>query len=258
MQQDKPNFYAIIPADVRYDEKIPPNAKLLYAEISALIGKEGFCYASNTYFYETFGFSERTVGRLINALEERGYVIRVISRDSTGQVEMRKLYLKASMPEIHPPDNFDGTSRQNCLYPPDKIGGYTNTSITNIEKENKKEKAKPSKRTPLTDEELQALIVKWIKDSFADCWGRGDKNAVYFSLLNFYAARETKKQEPARTAAAFTALSNRLRRYSNDSPTVMVDMLERATGAGWKSVYPINGLAPATDPDDEEEEVECL
>lgn len=257
MTQDKPNFYAIIPADVRYDEQIPPNAKLLYAEISALIGKEGFCYAGNKYFYETFGFSEKTVGRLINALEDHGYVKRVISRDSKGQVDMRKIYLKASMPEIHPPVNFDGTSPQNCPHPPDKIDGYTNTSITNIEKENKKEKASSKKRIPLTDEELQALIVKWIKDSFGDRWGRSEKNALYFTLLSFYEPRETKKQEPARTAAAFTALSNRLRRYSNDSPAVMVDMLERATGAGWKSVYPINGLAPATD-DDEEEEVECL
>lgn len=161
------------------------------------------------------------------------------------------------MPEIHPPLNFEGTSPQNQGDPPLKNDGSTNTSITNIKKENKKEKVTTSKRIPLTDEELQDLIVNWIKDSFGDLWERGEKNAVYFALLNFYAARETKKQEPARTAAAFTALSNRLRRYSNDKPAIMVDMLERATGAGWKSVYPINGLAPAAD-DEDEEEVECL
>ena len=257
MQQDKPNFYAIIPADVRYDEQIPPNAKLLYAEISSLIGKEGFCYASNAYFNETFGFSEQTVARLIAKLEDRGYVKRVIERDNKGQVALRKIYLKASMPEIHPPLIFEGTSPQNQEDPPLKNERSTNTSITNIEKENKKEKAASKKRIPLTDEELQTLIVNWIKDSFGDLWERGEKNAVYFSLLNFYATRETKKQEPARTAAAFTALSNRLRRYSNDKPAIMVDMLERATGAGWKSVYPINGLAPAADYEDEEE-VECL
>lgn len=121
MATEKPNFYAIIPADVRYDENIPPNAKLLYAEISALIGKEGFCYASNAYFTEAFGFSEKTIARLIASLEESGYVKRVISRDGKGQVDMRKIYLTASMPDVHPPVNFEGTSRQKKGTLPTKL-----------------------------------------------------------------------------------------------------------------------------------------
>ena len=44
MDDIRPGYYAIIPADVRYDDGIPPNAKLLYGEISALIGKDGFCF----------------------------------------------------------------------------------------------------------------------------------------------------------------------------------------------------------------------
>ena len=80
-------------------------------------------------------------------------------------------------------------------------------------------------------------------------WTRQAKNELYFALDGFYAPREKKKQEPARSAAAFTALSNRLARYSLDdgrrSPTIMIDMLERATTAGWKSVFPLNGAAAA-------------
>lgn len=241
MQQDKPNFYAVIPADVRYDENIPPNAKLLYGEISALIGKEGFCYASNAYFHDTFGFSEVTVGRLVSQLEAGGYVKRVIDRDNKGQVALRKIYLTLSMPDVHPPINFDGTSPQNQGDPPLKIDGSTNTSNTN--KENIKRKS--DKRTPLTDDALRERIVRWIKDVAGNLWTREEKNAVYFALLAFYEPRETKKQEPARTAAAFTALSNRLLRYSGGDPAIMVDMLERATGAGWKSVFPIPGVSTA-------------
>lgn len=259
MATEKPSFYAILPANVRYDEKIPPNAKLLYAEISALIGKEGYCYASNAYFTDTFGFSDKTIARLIANLEENGYVKRVISRDSKGQVDMRKIYLTVSMPDVHPPVNFEGTSPQNCPDPPDKIDRYTNTSNTSIEKENKKEKADASeKRTPLTDSQLQQLFIDWISKIAPEAWTAKDKNALYFALDGFYAPRENRKQEPARTSAAFTALSNRLLRYSSGSLAVMIDMLERATTAKWRSVYPLNGDQGAAPPSDGGGDVEWL
>lgn len=54
MDENRPGYYAVIPADVRYDDQIPANAKLLYGEISALIGADGFCYASNSYFMKIY------------------------------------------------------------------------------------------------------------------------------------------------------------------------------------------------------------
>ena len=255
MATEKPNFYAIIPADVRYDENIPPNAKLLYAEISALIGKEGFCYASNAYFTEAFGFSEKTIARLIASLEESGYVKRVISRDGKGQVDMRKIYLTASMPDVRPPVNFEGTSRQKKGDPPDKIDGCTITSITNIEKENKKEKAPSTKsRTAMDGEQLAAACVEWISQAGLP-WPKEQKNDLYLALVGFYAPRESKNQAPSQTKAAFTALTNRLMRYGNGDPAVMVDMLERATGAGWKSVYPLRDRPAPEAPAQREDEL---
>ena len=46
---ETPNYYAIIPSNVRYSD-LKPNAKLLYGEITALSNKHGFCFASNKYF----------------------------------------------------------------------------------------------------------------------------------------------------------------------------------------------------------------
>ena len=70
----KPNYYAIIPASVRYDERLPPNAKLLYGEITALCNKEGRCWASNNYFAELYGMTKKSISRLIQQLHVIGYI----------------------------------------------------------------------------------------------------------------------------------------------------------------------------------------
>jgi len=74
MEKENPAFYAIIPADVRYDKNLPNGAKLLYGEITALSNKLGHCYASNKYFSEHYQISERTVRDWLEALESRGYI----------------------------------------------------------------------------------------------------------------------------------------------------------------------------------------
>ena len=49
---EKPNYYAILSAEVRYDNRLRPNVKLLYAEITALCNMNRECFASNRYFSE--------------------------------------------------------------------------------------------------------------------------------------------------------------------------------------------------------------
>lgn len=93
----KAGFYAVIPADVRYDEQIPPNAKLLYGEISALSNSQGCCTAGDDWFLSNYGFSDRTVRRLLAALEDAGYIRTEVQRDpDTGQVTGREIYLGAA------------------------------------------------------------------------------------------------------------------------------------------------------------------
>lgn len=110
MKAERPGYYAIIPADVRYDDSIPPNAKLLYGEISALMGPEGFCYASNQYFSGLYGMAEETITRLITRLEQAGHIVRVLERDKSGQIKVRKLYPQVPLPELKPPEENDPPS----------------------------------------------------------------------------------------------------------------------------------------------------
>ena len=44
---ESPSYYAVIPASVRYDERLKANEKLLYGELTALSQKDGFAFASN-------------------------------------------------------------------------------------------------------------------------------------------------------------------------------------------------------------------
>jgi len=71
----QPNYYAIIPANVRYDKRLTPTARLLYGEITALCNKEGFCWAKNDYFSNLYDVSNRTVIRWIGQLQELGYLV---------------------------------------------------------------------------------------------------------------------------------------------------------------------------------------
>lgn len=97
----EPNYWAVIPADVRYDKKLKDKAKFLYAEISALCNKDGYCYATNKYFADLYGVAKETISRLLTQLKERGYIeVRIELDKETKQVKRRLIYLltKKSIP----------------------------------------------------------------------------------------------------------------------------------------------------------------
>ena len=90
----KPNYYAIIPASVRYDERLSPNAKLLYGEITALCNKEGRCWASNNYFAELYGMTKKSISRLIQQLHVFGYIEMTVEyKEGTRQISKRYLQI---------------------------------------------------------------------------------------------------------------------------------------------------------------------
>lgn len=86
-------FYAIIPASIRYDNDIPPTAKLLYSEITALCNVKGYCWPNNEYFAELYSVSERTIRRWISKLAEKNY-IAIEFQYKTGTKEIIKRYIK--------------------------------------------------------------------------------------------------------------------------------------------------------------------
>lgn len=128
---ENPNYYAIIPANVRYDNSLSGNEKLLYGEITALSNKFGYCNASNAYFSELYGKHKDTISNWINKLKKKGYIKTEIIKDNLGRVSERRIY---------PVGENAYTYRQKCLDPIGKNTEGNNTSINN--KKKKKEQLK--------------------------------------------------------------------------------------------------------------------
>ncbi len=91
-QELSPSYYAVIPANVRY-AKIPPNAKLLYGEITALCNDKGYCWATNRYFAELYDKTESTISVWVSALEKCNFISVIIE-----DYNLRKIYLREAAP----------------------------------------------------------------------------------------------------------------------------------------------------------------
>ena len=86
-------YYAIIPANVRYDESLTPNAKLLYGEITALCNEKGYCWATNNYFAELYKVSKVSISKWIGNLKDSGYITVDMEQDS-GTKQILNRYIR--------------------------------------------------------------------------------------------------------------------------------------------------------------------
>ena len=115
------NYYAIIPADVRYDKRLKPLARLLYGEITALCNEKGYCWASNSYFAELYEVSDITISRYISELKEYGY-IKCIYDKTQENIDKRKIYIIPSYQ-----NGQDGINRNdNTVLTKQSIPSYQN------------------------------------------------------------------------------------------------------------------------------------
>lgn len=98
--EDKPSYYSIIPANVRYDKNLKANEKLLYSEITSLCNKSGICYASNKYFAELYEVDIATISRWVNNLIDNKYLYVKYDKNNQRNLSIDKdtLLTKKSIP----------------------------------------------------------------------------------------------------------------------------------------------------------------
>lgn len=91
-------YYAIIPANVRYDKDLTAGAKLLYGEITTLCNEIEPCTETNRYFAEVFGVSKETISRRIAQLASSGYItMELVYEDGTKEIKQRNVWISQNV-----------------------------------------------------------------------------------------------------------------------------------------------------------------
>lgn len=159
-----PSYWAVIPARVRYDKELRPNAKLLYAEITALMDKTGYCFATNQYFANLFKLGDRTVTDLIKQLKDKGYIeVEVVN--IKGRNERRITADRAVILNDHPAKNGDMHPAKNGGDHPAKNGGQNNINILSLPPINPPTEGKRTRKPEwkaTTDHEPERFEKLWM------------------------------------------------------------------------------------------------
>lgn len=126
--KEEPNYYSIITYNVLYSDKISSSEKLLYATLTSLSQKDGYCYASNKYLSELYKTSDVTISRQLNKLKSEGF-IEIIYEKSGGVIINRKIEpLTKMLTAVN--KNVNGAVNKNVK--DNNISNINNISINNI------------------------------------------------------------------------------------------------------------------------------
>jgi len=91
-KKENPNYYANIPAEVRYCD-ITMGARFMYGEITALCNQKGYCWASNKYFADLYKVSTRTISSWIGELNKEKFIHYEVSENYRRKVYISRYFL---------------------------------------------------------------------------------------------------------------------------------------------------------------------
>jgi hypothetical protein len=143
-ERERPSYYAIIPASVRYDKRLKANAKLLYGELTALSHKEGYCWAADSYFAELYGVGRNTVNLWIQSLRNCGYIsIEYVYHKDSAKIVFRKIFFAEK--DAHITKNDDMPKKKHITKKSDMSDGLY-----------------PEKKTPISRKMMEIILQERI------------------------------------------------------------------------------------------------
>ena len=208
---EKPNYFGILPANVRYDKNLKPMEKILYTEISSLTNKDGYCYATNSYFSRLYEVHKNTVGTWINNLEKQGYIKTVlIYKKGTKEIIERRIYINQKI-DVPINEKVD-TYQQKDLEP---INEKVDTPINeNIEENN----------TSINNKINNIYLYK------------GSEFEKAFS--DFKIMRVGKKEPLSKPAEDLILM--KLYKLAGDNEQLAIEILNKSTINSWKDIFPLD------------------
>lgn len=170
---EKPSYYAVIPAEVRYDENLSPNAKLLFAEITCLCNKNGVCNASNKYFSSLYGVSTVSISKWISQLINREYIkTNMIYHDGSKEIKSREIVLLISAELLKEEEVVEDINFDSLLKWFNKLTGKNGRSVS--------DKVKKQFRARIKEGYNKSDITRAIKNCFEDDYHKA--NPKYLTL----------------------------------------------------------------------------
>ena len=243
---NKRSYYAIIPADVRYDTDVPSSAKLLYGEITALCNEKGYCWASNDYFASLYSVSKKSVSRWISVLISKGYITsQLIYKENSKEVLRRHLRITPSSVEAN---NIIQTYGQNCTEGMDSRQKCQDPMDRNVLVYGQKCQDPMDKNVKENNTNINNTINN--KNDKKKERKRGKKQTNYDSIINESVQDENVKQElyefikmrklikKPMTDKALKILISKLKGLSS-IPAEQVQILDNSIENNWRSVYPL-------------------
>ncbi len=92
-EENQISYYSVIPATIRYDNRLKPAEKLIYGEITSLTNRMGYCFAKNKYFSNLYNVNPHTVSQWISHLEKLGYICVELIKTETKEIKERRIYI---------------------------------------------------------------------------------------------------------------------------------------------------------------------
>lgn len=234
---ETPNFYATLPAAVRYDKNLKPSEKLLYAEIVGLTNVKGYCYASNAYFERLYDASTRTVQGWLKHLQDCGYIEIIQVGGGAGEQRAERricplvgMTIAPQTPAkicATPAENCGGTPAKKCADPPQKNAGRLLQDNINTREINAGARARES-----------GDVLSILLNGFPDGCGERLRQA----LKDFAAARAAGKHPL--TVRASKLVCSTLQRLADEAGVrdrygYMAAVLEQSILRGWEGLFPL-------------------
>lgn len=207
------SYYAIIPATIRYDNRLPANAKLLYGEVTALCNEKGFCWAGNEYFADLYSVNKETISRWLSKLIKHGYLEReIIYKEGTNQIINRYLRIRQYPIDEKRNTPIDEKVKENNTSINNTLNNTNEYIDGNLNDKNKKVKSKPKKygeykNVSLSDDQFTKLKTEFPYDwqeriervsSYCESTGKTYKN--YLATIRNWAKKDTTGKSTVNTS----------------------------------------------------------